>query len=373
MRPRVLVLDEPTSQLDPLAADDVLRLLHRLNRQHGLTVLLSEHRLERVAPYVDQVVFLPGCGQSPLSGHPRDVLPTMPFAPPVVQLAATFGWKPVPLCVEQALPRAADLRLLPGQPASRPPSADTVIRCTDVRHAYDHVTALESVALNVRRGEVVALTGKNGSGKTTLLRHLVGLLQPQRGSVEVHGQDTKSVGLERLIEQVGYVPQNPSSLLFADSVLQELEFTRRARRLPVGDCREWLALLGLGELAHRYPRELSVGERQRVALAAILAGEPSTLLLDEPTRGLDPLEKEALAGFLRAQGAEGRTVLLATHDVELAAQCAHRCVVLDSGRVAADGPIAEVMEQLPAYRSQVYALFGHPGLLTIRDVQEARR
>lgn len=382
LQPKVLVLDEPTSQLDPQAAEDVLTTLRRLNQELGLTIVLSEHRLERVVPYADRLIFLPGLGEAPISGPPREVLQQMPFGPPVVQLAKALGWQPLPLTVEGAHRFAAPLtsagrfaaqvNLRPSKPPQRSSNGLTRIEAHDVWYDYNGIEALHQLDLRVEQGELIALTGRNGSGKTTLLKHWVGLLQPKKGQITVHGLDTRTATVEELIQHVGYVPQDPSSLLFADTVRQELEFTRRAHGLPPADVDHWLAALGLAGLGERYPRDLSVGERQRVALAAILVAEPSTLLLDEPTRGLDPLEKQALSDFLRAQTAEGRTVILATHDVELAAQTAQRMIVLEQGQVVADGPVGEVMGQRPEVASQVSRLFHDPQLLTAQDVLEAR-
>jgi energy-coupling factor transporter ATP-binding protein EcfA2 len=382
--PQVLVLDEPTSQLDPLAADEVLTTLRKLNREQGLTVILSEHRLERVAAFADLLVFLPGARQQPLCGRPADLLLEMPFAPPLAEMSRRLGWRPVPLTVEEARPFAQGLELgqsrvgerqsssprtgiITSTTASHPP----VVQVRDLWYDYDGIQALRGVDLQAHAGESIALAGNNGSGKTTLLKHLVGLLCPKQGQVLVHGLNTRTASVEELIRYVGYVPQDPSSLLFSDTVAEELAFTRRAHRLPAEDPAPWLERLGLAGMGHRYPRQLSVGERQRVALAAILVAEPTLLLLDEPTRGLDPIEKQALAVFLKAQSAMGRTVLLATHDVELAAQCAQRVVLLDGGRVVADGPTGEVMSQWPAFGSQVNRLFQDPRLLTVRDVWEA--
>jgi energy-coupling factor transport system ATP-binding protein len=370
LRPQVLVLDEPTSQLDPRAAVDVLTTLQQLKREAGLTIVLSEHRLERVIPFADRVIFLPGEGQAPWSGTPRDVLPEMPFAPPLVQLARALGWEPLPLTVAEARRFARQLDLDPTPPAGKPLSSSANIEAQEVCHDYDGIQALRGVSLRVGQGELVALTGPNGSGKTTLLKHFVGLLRPKSGRVVVHGWDTGTAKVEDLIEHVGYVPQDPSSLLFADTVREELQFTRRAHGLPPGEEHRWLETLGLLALCERYPRDLSVGERQRVALAAILAAEPVTLLLDEPTRGLDPVEKRSLADFLRVQVACGHSVIIATHDIELVAQCGQQLIVIDEGRVMADGPAGEVMSQLPVYRSQVNQLFGDPSLLTVQNVLE---
>jgi energy-coupling factor transport system ATP-binding protein len=373
LQPRVLVLDEPTSQLDPEAAEEVLTTLQGLQRTLGLTVVLAEHRLERVVPYADRLIFVPGEGRAAISGTPRQVLPRMSFAPPVAQLAMALGWEPLPLTVDEArsflgrssrdaaASEASPVRL-PGRPAS--------VEAQRVWYDYEGIDALRGVDLQLRPGELVALTGPNGSGKTTLLKHLVGLLRPSRGRVIVHGLDTGTARMEQLIQHVGYVPQDPSSLLFADSVYQELQFTRQAHGLPPADIQPWLGPLGLTALAERYPRDLSVGERQRVALAAILVAEPATLLLDEPTRGLDPLEKASLARFLQGRVSRGGAVLMATHDVELVAQCAQRLLVLDDGQIVADGHPGQVMRQLPVYSPQVHQLFGDPSLLTYQDALE---
>jgi energy-coupling factor transporter ATP-binding protein EcfA2 len=385
LQPRILVLDEPTSQLDPQSAEEVLTTLCKLNADLGLTVILSEHRLERVVQYADRMVYLPALGEQLMVGRPRDVLLQVPFAPPLVQLARALGWRPVPLTIKEARPFAAQMdlrRVAPGKPRATsaaagegradgspvPGAGSTHIDVHDLWFSYNGTDALRGLSLQARGGELIALMGRNGSGKSTLLKHMVGLLRPREGHVIAHGLDTRETPVEVLIQKVGYVPQDPNSLLFADTVRQELEFTRRAHSLPPADTDHWLAILGLSELGERYPRDLSVGERQRAALAAILVAEPMTLLLDEPTRGLDPLEKHALAGFLQAQTAQGHAVIMATHDVELAAECARRVVILSEGQVIVDGPARQVMSQSTTFASQVNKLFNDPNLLTVEDV-----
>jgi len=385
LEPRVLVLDEPTSQLDPGAAEDVLRILQELRRALGLTVVLSEHRLERVAPYVDRVIYLPGAGEPPRDGAPRDVLPETPFAPPIVALGRALGWTPLPLTVAEATPYAGALVEALGARGAWPaaaeaPHADAPLELVaeDLWHAYNGRPALRGVDLTVRRGEAVALMGRNGSGKTTLLKHLVGLLLPSRGSVRVRDRDTRRASVEDLIDVVGYVPQNPNALLFADTVREELAFTRRSHGLdgphtPGGAGDDLLAALGIADHADDYPRDLSVGERQRVALAAILAGEPEIILLDEPTRGVDALQKGALLRYLAGERARGRTLLLSTHDVELAAAVADRVIVLEEGRVAADGPAREVLYRSDAFCPQIARLWRAADTGARRDPPADRR
>jgi energy-coupling factor transporter ATP-binding protein EcfA2 len=382
LQPQVLVLDEPTSQLDPQGAEEVLDTLVKLNQDLGLTIILSEHRLERVVQYVDRILYFPGEGQAPLLDEPRAVLRQVEMAPPLVTLAKALHWFPLPLTLKEARPFArAAARTRPLPVPSEPRSTTSVqtgttIAVEELAFSYNGHPALQGISLQVHRGEFVALMGRNGSGKTTLLKHLVGLLKPQQGRVTVgngNGQgpmDTRHTSIEELIHLVGYVPQNPNALLFSDTVRQELEFTRRGHGLPPENQASLLGTLGLGALAESYPRDLSVGERQRVALASILAAEPQILLLDEPTRGLDYQQKAALTGFLRQEKARGRTILMATHDVELVATCADRVILLAEGQVVVDGSARQVMSESLVFSSQINKLFRHPGLLTVEDALE---
>jgi energy-coupling factor transport system ATP-binding protein len=401
LHPQVLVLDEPTSQLDPQAAEEVLDALRKLNHDLGLTIVLAEHRLERVAQYADRILYLPGGGQPPLLDEPGEVLRQVPLVPPLVELGRQLGWSPLPLTIRDA--RRQVKRLPVGEPfmgregAERPgsqsePLQDSgqgpAIEVQGVRFSYNGSETLRGVDLEVRRGEFVALMGRNGAGKSTLLKQCIGLLRPDAGRVRILGQDTRQVPVEELARQVGYVPQDPNTLLFADTVAKELAFTHaalggaraRGRAAPGGDAR-LLAALGLDGMEGRYPRDLSAGERQRVALAAVLVGDPELILLDEPTRGLDYEQKAALVSFL--QGLKSRlrgtpegervTVVIVTHDVELVAQCAERVVLLGDGEVVVDGPVREVMSGSQVFASQINKLFRDPRFLTVEDVVEVLR
>ncbi|MGD8794450.1 MAG: ABC transporter ATP-binding protein, partial [Anaerolineae bacterium] len=351
----------------------------KLNHDLGLTVVLSEHRLERVVQYVDRILYFPGEGQPPILDEPRAVLARVEMTPPLVTLAKALGWSPLPLTIKEGR-RFARKTTRPQSPnppipqSPNPPIPQSTITVQDLRFAYNGHPALNDVSLQIRRGEFVALMGRNGSGKTTLLKQLVGLLKPDRGQVRIAGPngggaiDTRRAGLDEIIRIVGYVPQNPDALLFNDTVREELDFTRQGHGLPPGDQTPLLEILGLADQAGRYPRDLSVGERQRVALASILAAEPDVLLLDEPTRGLDYQQKAALAAFLDGEKARGRTVVMATHDVELAAQCADRVILLGDGQIVVDGPARQVMAESLTFSSQINKLFRDPALLTVEDV-----
>ncbi|MCD6290547.1 MAG: ABC transporter ATP-binding protein [Anaerolineae bacterium] len=377
LQPRVLVLDEPTSQLDPQAAEEVLIAVRHLNEDLGLTIVLSEHRLERVVQYADRVLYFPGEGEPPILGDPATVLARVDLTPPLVTLGKTLGWTPLPLTIKAGRRFARRLGQLgdwhpEDHPTGRQDDAP-VVQVRNLWHSYDGTLALAGISLDVYPGEFVAVMGRNGSGKTTLLKHLVGLLKPDQGRVIVNGLDTRKVGTDTIAKSVGYVPQRPDALLFADTVAQELAFTRRSQGMPPDPeaDRRLLAQLGLDALANRYPRDLSAGERQRVALAAILVANPRVLLLDEPTRGLDYLQKEQLIGILNALRAAGKAIIMATHDVELVARCADRVVLMAEGQIVVDGRAREVMSESLVFASQVNKLFRDPRLVTVEDVLQA--
>jgi energy-coupling factor transporter ATP-binding protein EcfA2 len=377
--PRVLVLDEPTSALDPPAAEEVLAALTRLVHDLGLTVLLAEHRLERVVQYADRVVHVPGGGRPLEVGPPATVLATTPVAPPVVRLARLAGWSPLPLSVRDARRRAGPLRdrlaavpAVSAMPAATPaadvsPLAQT--RGLTVR--YGATVALRLVELDVRPGEVVALMGRNGAGKSTLLSALAGLRAPTAGSVEVVGEPVSGRPARDVVRRVGLVPQAATDLLYADTVAEECHAADADAAVPAGTTAALLHRLAADLPAGCHPRDLSEGQRLTLAIAVILAGGPPLLLLDEPTRGLDYAAKERLIAVLRQLVNEGHAVVLATHDVELAAELSTRTVVLADGEVVADGPTREVVTSSPAFAPQVAKVLAPLPWLTVSDVERA--
>ena len=374
LQPRILVLDEPTSQLDPQGAEEVLIALRHLNEDLGITIILAEHRLERVAQYADRVLYLDDGGEMRL-GTPRDVFAHIPLVPPLIELARTLEWHPLPLTIKEGRRFARTLRLRRGSAPPRGRVGEAVLRVEDVWYRYGEHEALRGVSFTAREGEFIALMGRNGSGKSTLLKAIVGLLAPDRGRVSVRprrGGTTwhRVASLDDALPHMGLVLQNPGRMLFQETVLGEVRFTRRNHGLPEdpGAERALLEVLGIGHLAQRDPRDLSGGERQRVAIAAVLAANPQIILLDEPTRGLDYRQKAALTRVLRELTAQGHTVIMATHDVELVARAADRVLLMAEGEVVVDGPTREVMTESLVFASQMTKLFRDPRFLTVEDV-----
>jgi energy-coupling factor transport system ATP-binding protein len=354
--PSALVLDEPTSQLDPQGADDVLAALTRLNHDLGTTVVLAEHRLERAAPLADRAVVVAD-GRVGVPDRPEPTLAGYPGAPSVTRLGRVLGWDPPPLTVRDARAFAArtavELRPPDDPPVVSPGAA--MLRARGVHVELGGREVLHGVDLTVHQGDVLALFGRNGSGKTTLLRALAGLVDPSRGAVEGH-------------ERAAYVPQNPNTLLFAPTVRRELESTLRllGRAHDDSTVDHWLDALHLRELASRHPRSLSGGERQRVAIGAVAVGGAPVLLLDEPTRGMDAWSRQALEHAVHEHALAGGAVVLATHDVELSARCATRAVVLGDGDVVADGDARHVLAG-SLFAPQVLRVL--PPYLTVEEVE----
>ena len=372
--PAVLVLDEPTSALDPPAAEDVLATLQRLVHDLGLTVLLAEHRLERVVPFADRIVHLPGDGAAIEVGAPARIMATSPVAPPIVELGRLAGWTPLPLTIRDARRRAAPLRdrlralPAPQRPSSEDPTGDEVLRAEQLSLSYGDTVALRGVDVAVHAGEVVAIMGRNGAGKSSLLKAWTGLATPQAGRVTVTGHDPATLAPAELLRAVALVPQEPADLLYADTVAAECAAADDDTARPHGTCHTLLERLLPGIRQDQHPRDLSEGQRLALVLAIQLTADPPALLLDEPTRGLDYPAKRQLVTLLRALAREGRAVVLASHDVELVAAVADRTVVLADGEVVVDGPTSTVAISSPAFAPQIAKVLSPLPWLTVDEV-----
>ncbi|GAA3558342.1 ABC transporter ATP-binding protein [Amycolatopsis ultiminotia] len=368
--PSVLVLDEPTSALDPTAAEEVLAAITRLVHDLGTTVVVAEHRMERVAQYADRLLYLPGDG-TVVSGPPAEVFTGTDVAPPIVELGRLAGWSPLPLSVRDARRVARPLReRLAGRQPDRSPRlvGEQVLAASGVRVGYRGVPAVRGVDLRLLRGAVVALMGRNGSGKSSLLWALQGSGPRSAGTVDVLGSDPKSLRPRAARTRVGLVPQSPADLLYLDSVAAECRQADLESDAADGVARKLLDRLVPGVDDEANPRDLSEGQRLALVLAVQLAAAPPVLLLDEPTRGLDYPAKRQFAAELSALAGEGHAILLATHDVEFVASVADRVVVLAEGEVVADGPTADVVVASPAFAPQVAKILAPEPWLTVDEV-----
>ena len=339
-RPELLILDEPTSQLDPVAGDELIWLLRRLNEEWGTAVLMAEHRLERCLPAADRVVAMAG-GRIVFNGAPGAFLDWSldndpALATPAATLFGQAGLRPLPVSVKSARDALSVTGLggvtprQTGDPEVRPGWRERLRRRRDSstrpslvvdslwHEIADGPAVLRDIDLALHPGETVALMGRNGAGKSTLLRLAKGLIEPTRGRIESSGQ-------------VALLMQNPGDYLVHEHVADE-----------VGE--RGMAAAGLSDRAQVHPRDLSGGERQRLALEVVLDGvEPAVVCLDEPTRGMDRAHKDALAARLEALAAGGAAVVVATHDTEFAARFAQRVILMGQGVVIADASTREVL------------------------------
>lgn len=368
-RPRLVLLDEPTSQLDPVAGDELVWLLRRLNEEWGVAILLAEHRLERCLAAADRAIAM-DAGSIAFDGSPRDFLAWAQDADPALETPAArlfslAGIAPLPVGVRdarQTLNRVATSNPSlyrssplgpprPGPPRRQDPPA-TALSTRDLwvelGSGDERRDVLRGIDLRVDRGERVALMGRNGAGKSTLLRTLAGLLEPVRGRAEAPGG-------------IALLTQNPGDYLVRERVGDEL---------PGDAGLAALRAVGLERAVDADPRDLSGGERQRLALAIALAGRtdgdelPGLVALDEPTRGMDRARKDELVALIGELAARGAGVVVATHDVEFAAAFAARAVLLGDGVAIADGPAAEVLSGGWYFATEVARVLDLPGVVT---------
>ncbi|NJQ06956.1 ABC transporter ATP-binding protein [Streptomyces lonarensis] len=395
--PSVLVLDEPTSALDPTAAEDVLSAVLRLVHDLGVTVLIAEHRMERVLQYADRLLHLPGDG-SVRDGTPAELMPDCAVAPPVVQLGRAAGWSPLPLSVRDARRRAAGLRQqladrTPGPPhpvdtdtdtdtgpgagtadaggSQRTPLGEPLLTARSITVTYGSTVAVRRVDLRLAAGEVVALMGRNGSGKSSLLWAVQGSGPRRSGTVESAGGDPGDLPAAEARALVGLVPQTAADLLYLQTVDEECAQADAESAVAKGSCRALLDELAPGIDGASHPRDLSEGQQLALVLAIQLTAAPRVMLLDEPTRGLDYAAKRRFGAIVRRLAADGRSVVIATHDVEFVAAVADRVVVMADGEIVADGATPDVVCSSPAFAPQVAKVLSPLPWLTPDQVARA--
>lgn len=372
MQPEVILLDEPTSQLDPVSGEEILTILRRLNEENGITIILIEQRLERCFHLADRFLVMDKgkiiCNTTNPTVFSRWALENgSSFIPPLAKVFAGAGFEKVPLTVKEgrsligSLPQRVKDNPEPLHTKETKVSQkkDPILELENLWFVYQNgEEALKNINLSIYPGDFLIIMGENAAGKTTLLKNINGLLKPSRGKVKICGQDSRNLKVEEVALQVGFLSQNPNDYLFLNTVEEEVSFTLRAQGIKEKEQVEsLLTRLKLDKLKFKNPRDLSSGERQRVALAAVLIAEPQVILLDEPTRGLDYQLKEDLGEFLKELQQEGKAVVVVTHDVEFAAQYGQSIVLMSQGSIIAQGAKKAMLTQSTFYSPQVSKLF----------------
>ena len=364
MQPRVLILDEPTSQLDPIAASEFLRTVYKINRDLGVTVIISEHRLEELIPMADRIMVMDK-GRIVALDSPRNIgtfleegnHPMFYGLPGVMKIyakAVKKGLEPNVIDGEELAPitiREGRLWLekILGKPVRKEaetakdntpkaePEGETVIKAKDVfyRYSKDSGDVLRDLNFEMKKGELLCILGGNGSGKSTTLKAISSLIKPQRGKIEVKGRQAM-------------LPQNPQALFTEitceEELLEALHYTKISDKEKVDAVNDMLELMEISHLRKSHPYDLSGGEQQRLALGKILLLKPEILLLDEPTKGLDPFFKLTLAEILHKLNRDGVSILMVSHDIEFCAEFADRCAMFFDGGVISTGTPHEFFE-----------------------------
>lgn len=348
MHPKVLLLDEPTSALDPIAAEEIFALLHRLVHDLSVTVLLAEHRLERVIGYVDRILLIEEDGRTAI-GSPSEMLMQTELVPPIVRLSRALSLPEVGMSTREVRRQTEELRSsLPDFEPEQKPRGSIALSLAEKSVNYGEKVALNKVSLDLHYGHVAALMGRNGAGKSTLIKSFL-----------------------EIAPGCGYVPQEPNDLLYHSSVEEECDQADRDNQLPQGSTLSLLTKTLPTIAPKTHPRDLSEGERLALVLSIVLVANPKILILDEPTRGLDYQAKSLLASQLRDLASAGTAILMATHDVELVADVADRTIFIADGDIVADGATIDVLLASPAFAPQVAKVMSPRRWLTVDHVMQA--
>jgi len=389
MEPDVLILDEPTSDMDPVGTKEVLAVIKRLNMERNITIILIEHKIDEVVKLADRLVVMDR-GKILLDGDPceifereHDRMRNIGIYPPQLSeishilhassITHALNSRPT---YENVLDRLTELLNDPDNADGNSAVTDTSDACnaagnisidTGATIAVPHVRiekiwhkhedgsdGLKDIDLQIKRGEFIALIGHNGAGKTLLVSHLIGFLKPSEGRILFDGKDISEISTAKLAQQVGYLFQNPDDQIFTDNVVEEIRFGLKNLRLNNEDIARRvdsaLTMMELTEYSNRHPHALSRGQRQRLAVASILAMEPDLIVLDEPTTGQDRSHVNKFLHQIKKLNQLGKTVILITHDMNIAAEYANRTIVMKSGEIFLDGPTRDVFSGLEDLR-----------------------
>lgn len=400
MQPKVLVLDEPTSQLDPIAASDFLATIQKINTELGTTIILIEHRLEEVFPMADKVLVLED-GRQLMFDSPRKVGPAladndlflaMPSPVQIYNGSGQEGTCPLTVCegrnwLEQhykknqtETPQKKDN--IKKKHVKRQEEKETIIDAKELWFRYEKTgqDVVKDLSFRVKKGEMFCILGGNGTGKTTTLSLLSGIRKPYRGKIFLEGKDIRKIKDKEMFRHfMGVLPQNPQSLFVTDSVLGELE--EMAADLQAGKTEKEQKIqqviqdTQIGHLLKMHPYDLSGGEQQRAALAKVLLLEPQILLLDEPTKGLDGFYKKKLAEIFAGLKKRGTTILMVSHDIEFCAAYGDTCAMFFNGSIVTSKKARDFFTGNSFYTTAANRMARNifPDAVTVKDVIERCR
>ncbi|MHA1370224.1 MAG: ABC transporter ATP-binding protein [Promethearchaeota archaeon] len=378
-QPEILILDEPTAELDPKSAEEVLALIQKLNDELGITIILIEHRLDRVIQFVDRIIIIEQ-GKIIHDGAPKkifqkDLSHIGITIPPIVRLSNQLEIPYIPLTVKESrknlkntlnkvkVPKIVQNCFIEAfkDYSQLFDKKDLMVEFKNISFSYDkNQKILENINLQFHKGEFIAIMGRNGSGKTTLLKHINGLLRPNKGKVFVENRNIEKYSVAQLAQTVGFIFQNPAMQFFQDTVEEEVAFVLDRLKYEYDDIailvENMLKKFDLEKYRKTYPRYLSVGEQQKVALASVLISNPKIIVLDEPTHGMDYNQKSLFFSYLNEYRDKGNLVILVTHDVESIAEYSDRVVLISEGHVVVDDLKRNVLSNALLFSPQINRL-----------------
>lgn len=352
LRPEVLLLDEPVSQLDPVASEEFLHMVKRLNDEFSITIIMAEHNLQPLFSLADKILLLEN-GSIKYEGNPQEVcfmlyqdINYRSFLPDSARLFfALDGAGSIPFTVKEAKAFMQGRQYHTERRRLHLGGAE-ILTCSNITFRYekDGNNVLENLSLSIHEGEILSLAGGNGAGKTTLFKLLLGLLKPQRGSIKLYGRNDK-----KRAEQIGYLAQNPILHFTGDTLFEDIY--GYADKIGITD-RTFVDSLvqqfGLSDQLQKHPYDLSGGQQQKAALITVLLKQPQILLLDEPTKGMDPASKEEFGGLLLELQKKGATIFMITHDIEFSQKISDRCAMLF------DKSITSIMDVYSFYQDNYF-------------------
>lgn len=362
--PRCIILDEPTSQLDPSASEEIAALIRKINEELGITIIVIEQRIDKWFDAADEIVVMDK-GRIIFSGNKNELYSCKDqnlydYMPNYLKLSKKLKFKNMPISFRVCRNVIHELKPEIKINDSSDIGAEVKNCCISAEKltsGYDDKNVIDNLSMKLMENDFVSILGPNGSGKSTLLKTLMGLIR-YRGSVKLYNHEIKKLKLKDISKHIGYISQNPNDYLSKDTLYNELKFTLDNFDIHDDEIIEkTLEELGLLHLKDKNPRDLSGGERQRAAIASVLVLKPKIIFLDEPTRGLDYENKKRLGSFLKKLNKDGTAIVLVTHDVEFASEFCRRFILLFNGEIIADGSREDILSDSIYYTTQINKIF----------------
>lgn len=361
MDPDIIILDEPISQLDPIGADEVLNSIKKLNTEMGKTIVLVEQRLDKCFSMADRVIFMENgeiIGEGKGKNIPNNITEKY-HLPHLTYIFKKAGKTMLPVDVKEARNTISNITFKSYKSIHKNLNSKEIITVEKLNFSYEKGSStLKDISFTLNQGEIMCVMGENGAGKSTLFKIITGLISNYKGKIFIHGLKAKDLNIKERIKKIGYLSQNPNDYFGRNTVFNEVGYTlKNIEEFSEEKVMDILKLLDIMHLKDKNPRDLSGGEKQRVAIACTLVSNPDILILDEPTRGMDSLAKDNLGKIIKGLAVKGKSIVLITHDANFAADYCDSVMLMFDGEIVAKGDAKDILYDSIYYSSQVAKLF----------------